>query len=180
MALLNLVRNNYGGESPVSIRYENLHSFKEGVILLCQSILEIRRISHLHGSALFTIPLNSGNVFKAINTWAVSVVRYSAAFLGWSRLQLEEIDKRTRKLLTMQIGFHPKSNVDRLYISRSEGGRGLIGVQDTVETAILGLRNDVRNSRERLLIAAHTIERGEDRETPNEYKKRKKNVRKTP
>ena len=27
--------------------------------------------------------LNSGNVFKAINTWAVSVVRYSAAFLGW-------------------------------------------------------------------------------------------------
>ena len=26
--------------------------------------------------------LNSGNVFKAINTWAVSVVRYSAAFLG--------------------------------------------------------------------------------------------------
>ena len=38
--------------------------------------------------------LKSGNVFKAINTWAVSVVRYSAAFLGWSRLQLEEIDRR--------------------------------------------------------------------------------------
>ena len=45
--------------------------------------------------------LNSGNVFKAINIWAVSVVRYSAAFLLWSRLQLQEIDKRTRKLLTM-------------------------------------------------------------------------------
>ena len=73
--------------------------------------------------------LNSGNVFKAINTWAVSVVRYSAAFLGWSRLQLEEIGRRTRKLLTMHNGFHPKSNVDRLYLSRSEGGRGLIGVQ---------------------------------------------------
>ena len=26
--------------------------------------------------------LNSGNVFKAINTWAVSVMRYSAALLG--------------------------------------------------------------------------------------------------
>ena len=56
--------------------------------------------------------LNSGNVFKAINTWAVSVVRYSAAFLGWSKLQLEEIDRRTRKLLTMHNGFHPKSNVN--------------------------------------------------------------------
>ena len=92
--------------------------------------------------------LNSGNVFKAINTWAVSVVRYSAAFLGWSRLQLEEIDRRTRKLLTMHNGFHPKSKVDCLYLSRSEGGRGLIGVQDTVETAILGLTNYVRNSKD--------------------------------
>ena len=53
----------------------------------------------------------------------------------------------------------------------------MIGVQDTVETAILRLRNYVRNSKERLLIAARTTEE-EDRETPNEYKKRKKNERK--
>ena len=122
--------------------------------------------------------LNSGNVFKAINTWAVSVVRYSAAFLGWPRLQLEEIDWRMRKLLTMHNRFLPKSNVDRRYLSRSETSKGLIGVHDTVETAILRLRNYVRNNKERLLIAARTIE-DEDRETPNEYKKRKKNERKT-
>ena len=54
--------------------------------------------------------LKSGNVFNAINTWAVSVVNYSAAFLEWSRLQLEEIDRRTRSLLTIYDGFHPKSN----------------------------------------------------------------------
>ena len=74
----------------------------------------------------------------------------------------------------MHIGFHPKSNVDRLYLSRSDGGRGLIGVQDTVETA-----NYVRDSKERLLIAARTIEEDGDRETPIEYKKRKTNERKT-
>ena len=78
----------------------------------------------------------------------------------------------------MHNGFHPKSNVGRLYLLRSEGGRGSIGVQDTVETAISGLRNYVRNSKERLLIAARTIEEDEDRETPKEYKKRKKNERK--
>ena len=61
--------------------------------------------------------LNSGNVFKAINTWTVSVVRYPTAFLGWSRIQLEEIGRRTRHLLTMLNGFHPRGNVDRLYIS---------------------------------------------------------------
>ena len=61
---------------------------------------------------MFETKLNSGNVFKAINSCAVSVVRYSAALLGWSRLQLEEIDRRTRKLLTMHNGFHPNGNVD--------------------------------------------------------------------
>ena len=39
--------------------YQNLHSFEERVILLCHIILEKRKISHLHGSALFTIPLRS-------------------------------------------------------------------------------------------------------------------------
>ena len=105
---------------------------------------------------LLETKLNSGNVFKAINTWAVSVVRYSAAFLGWPRLQLDEIDRRKRNFLTIHNGFHLKSNVYRLYLSRSEGSRGFIGVQDTVETTILGLRNYVRNKKESLLITACT------------------------
>ena len=58
MVLRKLERINYGGKWPVSIKYQNLHSFKEGLILLCQSILEERRITHLHGSAHFTIPLS--------------------------------------------------------------------------------------------------------------------------
>ena len=57
MALCKLERRNYGGKWPVSIIYQNLNSFKEGLILLCQSILETRRITHLHGLAHFTIPL---------------------------------------------------------------------------------------------------------------------------
>ena len=42
----------------------------------------------------------------------------------------------------------------------------------------MGLRNYVRNSKERLLIASCTIKDDEDREKPNEYKKRKNNERK--
>ena len=54
-ALCKLERRNYGGKWSLSIKYQNLHSFKEALILKCQSILEIRRITHLHGSAHFTI-----------------------------------------------------------------------------------------------------------------------------
>ena len=72
------------------------------------------------------------------------MVKYSAAFLVWPRFQLEEIDRRTRNLLTMPNGLQPISNVDGLHLLRSEGGRGLIEVQNTVETTVLGLRNYVR------------------------------------
>ena len=95
--------------------------------------------------------LNRQNVFKAIKIWQYQwwdILEHSGA-LGWSRLQLEGINSRTRKFLTMRNGFHLKSNVNRLYLSRSEGGRGLIGVQDTLETAILGLRHYVRNINKR-------------------------------
>ena len=61
MALRKLERRNYGGKSPVNIKYQNLRSFKEGLVLLCNSILETRRITHLYGSAHFTIPLR--NIF---------------------------------------------------------------------------------------------------------------------
>ena len=57
MALLKLVRRNCGGKLQASIKYQNLHSFKGGVIILCQSNLETRIMSQLHGSPLFTIPL---------------------------------------------------------------------------------------------------------------------------
>ena len=63
----------------------------------------------------------------------------------------------------MNNRFHLKSNVDQLYLSRSEGGRALIRVQDTVNTAILRLKNYVRNIKERMLIAASAIEDNKDR-----------------
>ena len=82
-------------------------------------------------------------------------------------------------MLTIYNGFHPKNNVDRLYLLRCKGDRRLTGVQDTMETTILGLKNYVRNSKVRLLIAARTIEDHKDRESPYEYKKMKKNESET-
>ena len=43
--------------------------------------------------------------------------------------------------MTMHKALHPKSDVDRLYLPRKEGGRGLISVEDTVIYAIAGLED---------------------------------------
>ena len=67
---------------------------------------KVKKEYHRRVRKVLETKLNSGNVFKVIKIWAVSVVRYSAACLQWSRLELQEIDRRTRKSLTMQNGFH--------------------------------------------------------------------------
>ena len=77
--------------------------------------------------------LNGLNIIKGINTWAVTLLRYSAAFIDWNCTELTQLDRRTRKLMTMHNALHPKSNVDRLYIPRKEGGRGLQGVEEVVK-----------------------------------------------
>ena len=45
--------------------------------------------------------LNGGNLVQGVNTWAVSFIRYSAAFISWRKYELQAIDRKTRKLLNI-------------------------------------------------------------------------------
>ena len=98
--------------------------------------------------------VNGGNLVRGVNTWAVSLLRYSAASVSWRKSELQAIDRKTRKLFTMYGALHPKSDVDRLYIPRKEGGRGLISIEDRVELPIRGLEVFVHRSGERLIQTA--------------------------
>ena len=102
--------------------------------------------------------LNGGNIITEINTWAISLLRYSAAFLDWARAEFEQMDRRTTKFMTMHRALNPKSDVARIYLSRKEGGRGLISVEDIAKLAILGLERYALTSEEVLLIAARKVD----------------------
>ena len=81
---------------------------------------------------LLETKLSSQNLIKGINTWAVPLVRYSGPFLKCTRDELKQMDQRTRKLMTIHKALHPRDDVDRLYVSRKEGGRGLTSIECTV------------------------------------------------
>ena len=49
----------------------------------------------------------------------------------------------------MTGNFHPNSDIDKLYISRKSGGRGLKSIKILFESRILALRQHLRQSRER-------------------------------
>ena len=82
---------------------------------------------------LLETKLHSRNLVEGINIRAV--VRYSGPFLKWTREELKQMDQRTRKLMTMHKALHPRDEVDRLYVLRREGGRGLAGIEDSVDTS---------------------------------------------
>ena len=90
---------------------------------------------------LLETKLSSRNLIKRINTWAVPLVWYSGPFLKWTRDELKQMDQRTRKLMTMHQALHPRDDVDRLYDSRKEGGRGLASIEDSVDASIQRLED---------------------------------------
>ena len=62
-----------------------------------------------------------------------SLMRYGAGTVKWRKSELNEIDRKTRKVMTLNKELHPRSYVDRLYVSRMEGGRRLIGCKMCVK-----------------------------------------------
>ena len=100
---------------------------------------------------LLETKLSGRNLIKGINTWAVPLVRYSGPFLKWTRDELKQMDQRTRKLMTMHKAIDARENVDRLYVSRKEGGRGLASIEDTVDRSIKQLEDNIEKQ-ERGLI----------------------------
>ena len=56
------------------------------------------------------------------------------------------MDQRTRKLMTMHKALHARDDVDRLYVSRREGGRGLAS---TEKTALMHRYNDSKTAYKR-------------------------------
>ena len=59
----------------------------------------------------------------------MAVFRYEAGILQWKESELKDVDRKSRKTMTMYGALHPKNDVDRLYIKRKEGGTGLMSVE---------------------------------------------------
>ena len=116
--------------------------------------------------------LNGKNKIKAANTWAVSLMRYGAGTINWNKEELQEIDRKSRKIMTMNKELHPRSDVTRIYVPREKGGRGLISCESYVGRAENNLSLYVRNSEEALLrkVGDSNVVNISEAVDPKEYK----------
>lgn len=100
---------------------------------------------------LLNTSLDSRNLITAINSWAVSVLTYSFGLLNYSDADLNELDRLTRRLLVRFRCHHPRSAVERLYLARNSGGRGLINIYRLCKTQEQKMRQYFQISEKELL-----------------------------
>ena len=98
--------------------------------------------------------LNARNRIDAINSLAPSVVTCSFTIIIWSLTEIKKVDTKVQKLLIINRMHHPKSDVNRLYLSRMEGGRGLVQLELSLKTLIIGMDIYLNNTNDWMLKLA--------------------------
>ena len=83
-------------------------------------------------------------------------------------MNLKHMDQRTRKLMTRYKVLHPRDDVDRLYVSRKEGRRGLASIEDSVDASVQRLEDYIQKHEGGLITATRN-------ETENTMNKKKDN-----
>ena len=69
------------------------------------------------------------------------MVRPTIGILDWLKQEIRDIDTATRKILAMTGSLNKKSDIDRLYVKRDHGGRGIISVEDTYCIRMISFMN---------------------------------------
>ena len=112
---------------------------------------KVKEVYQKRVKLLMKTHLNGKNLFQALNIGPISVIRYSAAFLDWTKKQTKELDRWTRKRLIVVTALHPKANMMRIYIKRRYGGRGLISIEECCAAELRSIDFYLVNSEEDLL-----------------------------
>ena len=74
--------------------------------------------------------LNDRNKIIVINTWAVSLMRYGAGIVKWTKSELDETNRKNRNVMTLNKELYPRSDVGRLYGKKNRIDR----MQDVYES----------------------------------------------
>ena len=102
--------------------------------------------------------LSAFNEQIARNCFAGPVLTPTFGILDWTLQDVKDIDIRTRKILNMTSNFNRNSDIDRLYIPRSMGGRGLRSIQTARDLRIISLKQHLENNKSRSAIMEKVYE----------------------
>ena len=88
--------------------------------------------------------LSAYNKHLAHNTFAPPVLTPTFGVLDWTICEIENLDITTRKIVNMTGNFNRNSDIDRLYLPRRNGGRGLKNVKTLYESRIISINQHLK------------------------------------
>jgi len=83
--------------------------------------------------------LTNKNKIVAINQLAVPVLNYSFGVVDWPQNEIDKLDVKTRKILTLHKITYRNQCLDRIYLPRKKGGLGLTEINHAHRAAIVSL-----------------------------------------
>jgi hypothetical protein len=111
---------------------------------------------------------------QAIGSLAVPVIRYSFGIINWHQEEIQKLDRKTRKMLTIHGQHHTRADIDCLCVPRKEGGRGLMYVEGAYIAETLNLVEYVENKEDPLIRIVRTHQHNTNSallRTANKFKK---------
>ena len=91
------------------------------------------------------------NIARRTNNSSISLVRYRGNFLECTKEELQQMDQRTRELITTRESLYQRDDIDKLYVSRKERGRGLACLEDSLDSSIRRLVDYIKKSKRRII-----------------------------
>jgi hypothetical protein len=95
--------------------------------------------------------LSAKNKIQTIGALVVPVPRYCFGIINWRQEELRKLHRETKKLLTIHGQHHPKADVDRFYVPRKEGARGLMQLEEAYIIEITKLMEYVDSTEDPLI-----------------------------
>jgi hypothetical protein len=76
------------------------------------------------------------NEMQAVGTLATSALSYRVGITNWHHEDIQKLDRKTRKMLTIHGQHHPTADTDRLHFPRKEAGRGMMQWEGAYTTEV--------------------------------------------
>ncbi|XP_029643373.1 uncharacterized protein LOC115217830 [Octopus sinensis] len=85
------------------------------------------------GRKLLQSKLNSKSLIESHKLKSSTLIQIWSWNYKLDQINIKELDRKTRKLLTMYGAHHPKADINRLSLRRDQAGRGLIVIEECVQ-----------------------------------------------
>ena len=112
---------------------------------------------------IWSSELSAYSKYLAHNTFALPVLTPTFGILHCTIREIENLDITTRKILNMIGNFNRNSDIDRLYLPRRNGGRGLKNVKTLYESRIISISQHLKLNRERNKYLREVVAHEEDK-----------------